>query len=213
MSESAITLHGMALSGHTHRVVLLLRALSLPYRFAETPPEALRGPELLSLNALGQIPVLQDGELVFADSNAILVYLAKRYAPGRGWLPEEPVAASRVQRWLSIAAGELMHGPAIARAIMLWAVPGDHARSVALARRLFTFMEGHLAEHDYLAAREATLADIACCTYTAHAPEGGIALAPYPAIRRWLSRVEALPGFVAMPASALPAAAASADGS
>jgi glutathione S-transferase len=208
MSEPAITLHGMVLSGHTHRVVLLLRALSLAYRFVETAREARLKPELLSLNPLGQIPVLQDGELVFADSNAILVYLTKRYAPGSGWLPEEPVAAARVQRWLSIAAGELMYGPAIARAITLWSVPGDHARSCAIARRLFTFMEGHLTEREYLAAGQATLADICCCTYTAHAPEGGISLAPYPAIRRWLSRVEALPGFVAMPASAPPPGAA-----
>src|SRR5690349_4280163 len=102
------TLHGMALSGHTHRVALLLAMLGLPHRFVETPASALRSPAFLALNPLGQAPVLEDGGLVLADSNAILVYLARRYDAGGPWLPEEPVAAARVQRWLSIAAGEVM---------------------------------------------------------------------------------------------------------
>ena len=44
-------------------------------------------------------------------------------------------------------------------------------------------------------------------TYTAHAPEGGISLEPWPQVRAWLQRVEALPGFVGMQRSPLPAAA------
>ena len=52
---------------------------------------------LRRLNPFGQIPVLQDGDLTLADSNAILVYLAKRYAPDSHWLPEQPAAAARVQ--------------------------------------------------------------------------------------------------------------------
>jgi glutathione S-transferase len=65
-------------------------------------------------------------------------------------------------------------------------------------------MDGHLAERRYLAAERATLADIACYSYVAHAPEGGVSLAPYPAVRAWIARVEALPGFIPMPASAIP---------
>jgi glutathione S-transferase len=59
--------------------------------------------------------VLVDGDAVLADSNAILVYLAKRYAAGSAWLPEDPLGAARVQRWLSLAAGEIAYGPASAR--------------------------------------------------------------------------------------------------
>ena len=105
LPEPQITLHGIHLSGHVHRVELLLRMLQIQYRFVEAPADVRQSPQFLQLNPLGQIPVLQDGEIVLADSNAILVYLAKRYAPGEPWLPEEPVAASCVQRWLSIAAG------------------------------------------------------------------------------------------------------------
>src|SRR3954454_12454183 len=80
MPEPSITLHGTDLSGHTHRVELLLRALDLPYWFVPAPPQVRRSGAFLLLNPLGQVPVLQDGDVTLADSNAILVYLAKRYA-------------------------------------------------------------------------------------------------------------------------------------
>jgi glutathione S-transferase len=204
MSEPAITLHGTELSGHAHRVVLLLRMLNVPYRFVAAPAEVRRSAEFLKLNPLGQIPVLQDGPLVLADSNAIMVYLVRRYAPGSSWLPDEPVAASQVQRWLSIAAGEVMYGAAIARGVMQWNAPWDHKRAVRIAERLLRFMEGHLAERTYLAAGHPTIADLACYSYVAHAPEGGISLDPYPSVRAWLARVESLPQFVPMPACPIP---------
>jgi glutathione S-transferase len=204
MSEPAIVLHGTELSGHAHRVVLLLRMLGLPYRFVAAPPEVRRTPEFLKLNPLGQIPVLEDGPLVLADSNAIMVYLVRRYAPGSAWLPEEPVAASQVQRWLSIAAGEVMYGCAIARAIKNFNAPWDHKQAVRIAERLLRFMEQHLAGRTYLAADHPTLADLACYSYVAHVPEGGVSLEPYPAVRAWLRRIEALPAFVPMPACPVP---------
>ncbi len=82
MTTPTIILHGTELSGHAHRVELLLRMLGLPYTCVAAPPAARATPEFLRLNPLRQIPVLQDGDLTLADSNAILVYLVKRYAPG-----------------------------------------------------------------------------------------------------------------------------------
>lgn len=206
MSEPTITLRGMALSGHTHRVELMLLMLGLPYRFVPVTRETLRSAEFLSLNPLGQIPVLQDGDLVLADSNAILIYLAKRYAPKSGWLPEDAIGAHHVQRWLSIAAGELRYGPANARLVALFGRPGDPARCAEIAEQLLHFMEDHLARRHYLAAEQPTIADLACYAYVAHAPEGRISLEAYPSVREWLKRIEALPGFKAMPSSALPKA-------
>jgi glutathione S-transferase len=200
------TLHGVALSGHTHRVELMLRLLNLPYRIADASAPVRATPAFRKLNPLGQIPVLEHGELVLADSNAILVYLARKYAPAPvgHWLPDEPVAASQVQRWLSIAAGEVAYGPATARLIGLKFIEGDAAQSTRIAGRLLTFMDQHLTQRAYLATDHPTIADIACYSYVAHAPEGGVSLQPYPAVRAWLQRVEALPGFQGMPRSPLP---------
>lgn len=207
MSESPnprITLHGTERSGHAHRVVLLLRMLEIPYRFVSAPAEVRRTAGFQRLNPLGQIPVLEDGPTVLCDSTAILVYLVKRYAPGSAWLPEEPLAASSVQRWLSIASGEIKHGPALARAIAQWGDPGDRAGALRITAGLFRFMNAHVADRAYLATERPTIADLACYSYTAHAPEGGISLQPYPALRGWLSRIEALPRFEPMPRSPLP---------
>lgn len=204
MNQARITLHGTPLSGHAHRVELLLRALGLPYDYADAPGEVRRSEAFRKLNPLQQIPVLQDGELTLADSNAIMVYLVKRYAPGSAWLPDEPVAAAQVQRWLSIAAGEVMHGPSIARLIVQFGFQDDIARAGRVAARLLGFMEAHLAGRSFLAAEHPTLADLACYSYVAHAPEGGIALTPYPAVREWLGRIEALPFFKPIPPSPIP---------
>ncbi len=139
--------------------------------------------------------MIEDGEVTLADSNAILVYLEGRYAPGR-WLPREPLAAARVQRWLSVAAGPLAFGPAAARVIALFCRPDDPAPSQARARQLFVVMEGELARQPWLAGEQATLADLANYAYAARAPEGGVSLQDYPALQHWLRRVEQLPGFV-----------------
>jgi glutathione S-transferase len=200
MSSPSITLYGTALSGHTHRVELFLHMLQLPYRRIEASSAVRQSAEFLQLNPLGQIPVLQDGELVLADSNAILVYLARRYAPGSGWLPDDPVEAAQVQRWLSLAAGEIAFGPARARISARFydtGMPPDLMRQ--LADKVLGFMNASLARGGFLAGARPTLADLACYAYIAHAPEGGIALDPYPNVLGWIARVQALPRFVAMP--------------
>jgi glutathione S-transferase len=204
MTTNTLILHGTKLSGHAHRVELLLRMLELPFEYVNAPADVRASAGFRRLNPLGQIPVLQDGTLTLADSNAILVYLVKRYAPGSSWLPDDAAASASVQRWLSIAAGEVMYGPASARAATLWNVPCDRERAGAVSQRLLGFMDAHLAQRAFLAAAHATIADLACYGYVAHAPEGGIDTGAYPALQAWLRRVEALPGFVPMPASALP---------
>jgi glutathione S-transferase len=204
MSNPALTLYGTALSGHVHRVVLLLRMLDLQYRFVDAPAGVRATPEFRALNPLGQIPVLQDEDLVLADSNAILVYLARLHDAGGTWLPTDPRAEAQVQRFLSLAAGEVAYGPAAARAITLWGYPGDADHARAIAARLLRFLDDHLSTRRFLATDVATIADLACYSYVAHAPEGRIALDPYPAVRAWIARIEALPGFIALPGSPLP---------
>lgn len=200
MRTHDITLYGTRLSGHTHRVELFLNLLGLPYEYVDSPDSVRRTPEFRRMNPLGQIPVLRDGDVVLADSNAILVYLAKRYAPAGGWLPEDPVGAAGVQRWLSVAAGEIAYGPAAARITARFkdlGLPPALMRDVAA--RVLGFMEAELDARAFLAGAAPTLADLACYAYVAHAPEGGIALDPYPNIQAWIARVQALPGFIPMP--------------
>lgn len=201
MEQPARILHGTRLSGHTHRVMLFLHLLDLPHEFVDSPAAVRQSPAFRGLNPLGQIPVLEDDGLALADSNAILVYLARRYAPGSNWLPDDPVGAARVQRWLSLAAGEIAYGPAAARINARFFDTGvPAALAQRLAARVLGLMEEELGARYWLAGAAPTVADLACYAYIAHAPEGGIALDAYPQVRAWIARVQALPGFVPMPA-------------
>jgi glutathione S-transferase len=190
-----IKFHGTAISGHCHRVELFLSLLGLPYECVEIDLRAgaHKRPEFLARNAFGQIPVIEDGDVTIADSNAILVYLEARYAPGR-WLPRDPVGAAQVQRWLSVAAGQLAFGPAAARVIQIFKRPEDPS-TIARAEALFKVMDEQLSTRPFLAGETPTLADVANYSYTAHAPEGNVSLQPYAQVRAWLARIEALPGF------------------
>lgn len=196
-----IRLHRMALSGHSHRVELFLSLLGLPVELVDVnlASGAHKTPAFLQLNLFGQVPVIQDGDVTLADSNAILVYLAGRYAPNAdAWLPRDPVRAAEVQRWLSVAAGPLAFGAAAARVVVVFkrSTPDDEA--LQRAHTVLAVMESTLQHSDYLVGDHPTLADIANYSYTAHAPEGRVALDAYPRVCAWLARIEALPGFVPM---------------
>jgi glutathione S-transferase len=74
--------------------------------------------------------------------------------------------------------------------------------------RALGVMEKHLATHDFFAAGHYTIADIALYAYTHVAHQCDYDLEAFPAIRTWLDRVAAQPGYVTMehnPAAAVPA--------
>ncbi|BAQ77862.1 glutathione S-transferase [Pseudomonas sp. Os17] len=203
MSQPPIKFYNFPRSGHAHRVELMLSLLNLPSEtiFVDLAKGAHKQADFLALNVFGQVPVIDDQGVVLADSNAILVYLAQRYGQGR-WLPSDPVGAAQVQRWLSVAAGQIAFGPAAARLITVFGASFNAEEVIARAHALLKIMDQELASRPFLVGQEATIADVAGYSYIAHAPEGNVSLEPYPHVRAWLARIEALPGFVPMPSTA-----------
>lgn len=200
--QNSVLLYRHPLSGHSHRVQLLASLAGINHTLmdvdlvnAEHKQDAF-----LALNPLGQVPVIQDGDYVLADSNAILVYLARRYAPD--YLADNALQEAQIQRFLSIAANEIANGPAAARLITVFGAPFDADATIAKANAILTMLEGHLAGKSWLVGDKPTIADIAIYSYVAHAPEGNVSLDPYPNVRTHLARIESLPGFVAMQATA-----------
>lgn len=200
-----IRLYRHVLSGHCHRVELMLSLLGLPFEAIDVAfgPAGTRTPEFMARNAFGQVPVIEDGDLTLPDSNAILVYLCRRYDASGRWYPDDPAIAGRTQRWLSVAARQLAEGPASARVANLFGREIDRTRVHGIANDLFRIVDAELATSPFLTGDAPTVADIAHYSYTAHAPEGDVSLDPYLNIRAWLARIEALPGFVPMPRSAV----------
>ncbi|UVL99701.1 glutathione S-transferase [Pseudomonas atacamensis] len=196
----AIKLYNFPRSGHAHRVELMLSLLQLPTEliFVDLAKGEHKQPQYLAINSFGQVPAIDDNGVVLADSNAILVYLAQKYGNGR-WLPADPVGAAHVQRWLSAAAGPIAFGPAAARLITVFGAQLNAEEVIGRAHNLLKVMELELGKTAYLAGEEPTIADVSAYSYVAHAPEGNVSLDDYANVRAWLARIEALPGFVAMP--------------
>ncbi|MDN3562507.1 glutathione S-transferase family protein [Vreelandella neptunia] len=197
--SNAIKVYRHALSGHCHRVELMLSLLGLPATFIDVDLAAgeHKAPPFLDMNAFAQVPVLDDQGVILADSNAILVYLERRYGSGR-WLPDDPLLQAQVQRWLSVAAGPLANSAMKARLVTVFNAPFDPEPLIADAHELFAIVDAHLAHQPFLAGEHATLAEISLYSYIAHAPEGNVSLESYRHIRTWLKRVEALEGFIPM---------------
>lgn len=193
-------LYDLELSGNCYKVRLFAALADI--RLDVVPVDFMSGehkrPPLITLNPWGELPILQDGEVVLRDSQAILVYLAVRYA-GERWLPRDAAGMAQVAQWLSTAANEVQNGTAAARLVDKFGYAIDKADTLRRSARILPLIEAHLAKHDWLTLDRPTIADCAVFPYVALAPEGGVSLADYPAIRAWIGRVKALPGFVAMP--------------
>ena len=152
------------------------------------------------MNRFGQVPVLDDDGVIVSDSNAILVYLAKKHRRA-DWLPETPEGAAAVQRWLSVAAGQIAFGPAAARLVTLFGAKFNAEEVIARAHAILALSTPNSRAAAGSPRPQPTIADVALYSYIARAPEGNVDLSAYRNVQAWLGRVEALPGFVAFQAS------------
>ncbi|WP_187471219.1 glutathione S-transferase family protein [Luteimonas viscosa] len=198
------TVHGYSTSGNCHKLRLLLEQLDRPYRWVEVDSSRgeTRTPEYLAKNPNGKVPMLElDDGRVLVESNAILCWLAEETS----FLPPDPWQRAQALSWMFFE--QYSHEPyvAVARFIRGW-TPPDSPRRADLPRlrerghEAFAVMERHLGGHAWFTGPEYGVADIALFAYTDVAGDGGFDLAAYPAVRAWLARVRATPGFVPMPA-------------
>ena len=129
-----------------------------------------------AINPRAQLPTLDDHGTLVRDSQAILVYLARKHGQ-ETWFPNDPIVMTRVVQWLLLANEEIR--------ALVW------ARVAVLEQRL--------REHQWVAADHGTIADIACFPYAGLAPQGEVPLDDYPAVRCWIDRIKVLPNYVPMP--------------
>ena len=196
-------LYGMRHSGNCWKAAAILGLTGHAFEWVHTDSNAgeTQRPEFLAVNPIGKVPavVLDDGT-VLAESNAILLH----FAEGTAWLPAPGLARTRVHEWLFFE--QYSHEPyiAVARNIVTWqrkaelfpdrleecARKGAHALGV---------MERRLAEHDWLVGETPSIADLALFAYTHRADEGGFALARWPGVHGWVSRMTDLPGMTTLP--------------
>lgn len=202
---SCLTLFGMTGSGNCYKPALLMRQLGMPFEWVEVDlfKGGSRTPEFLARNPNGKVPLLEitDGGQArsLAESNAMLCYLAE----GTAFMPEDRWPRAQVLQWLFFE--QYSHEPYIAT--VRWWIHFLHKQDewqdkIAEARKkgyaALGVMEQQLARTPFLGGSDYTIADIALYAYTHVAHEGGYSLERYPAVSRWLARVEQQPGFVPM---------------
>lgn len=193
-------LYDLDLSGNCQKVRMLLGFLSIPYEkiSVDLMGGEHKSPKFLRMNPKGEIPVLIDGDITLYDSQAILVYLARKY-DAQDWWPSGAEAQARVMVWLSTAANEIFHGPGAARLIRLLNYDLDYEVAARRARSVLALLDEHLRDRDWLELEHPTLADIAVFPYVAVARDGDIDLDQYDNVIAWINRIKALPGYVSMP--------------
>ena len=197
-----IKVYGTSVSGNCHKVRMVLEALHLPYAWNEIDSSKgeTRTPEFLARNANGKVPVVElEAGVYLPESNAIICYLAD----GSPLMPDDRLLRARVLAWLFFE--QYSHEPYIAVARFLCRFHPDPPSQRALVEskmpggyRALEVIEKALADAPFLVGGRYTIADIGLYAYTHVADEGGFDLARFPAIRSWLSRVAAQPGYVAM---------------
>ncbi len=197
-----LKLYGDPASGNCYKVQLLLAFLGIPYELVEVDIMAgeSRSAAFLQKNPNGKIPLLEleDGSCL-PESDAILFYLAE----GTRFLPDDRLGRARALQWMFFE--QYSHEPYIA-VIRFWKLYAKKSRQdepqwagrEKSGYAALDVMEQELSGRAWFVGAAPSIADIALYAYTHVAHEGGFDLAGYPAIRAWLARVAALPGYVAM---------------
>lgn len=214
-----LTLHHLETS-RSHRILWLLEELGVPYelrRYQRDPATRLAPPELKKIHPLGKSPVLTDGELVVAESGAILEYLAECYgAQAPAELAHlEPARGTPAHRqcrfWMHYAEGSLMNwlvmqlvfGSIPRQPMPFFVRPVARALCAGVQQKLIqpnvqaalAFMENHLAQHRWFAGEHLSLADFQMSFAVEAALARGNTASAWPHLQAYLQRIQARPAY------------------
>jgi glutathione S-transferase len=189
-------LHCFGESGNAYKCALALELTGTPWTpvFVDFFKGATRTPAFRALNPMGEVPVLQDGDLTLTQSGVILMHVAR--VTGRLGDPADP----DILRWILWDNHKLSTQIGTTRFLMNFAPPDrrDPAVIAFFQGRLkaaYTVLNDHLATRDWIAGRSVTIADLSCCSYLYYPEPFGFARAEWPHVDRWLDRIAALPGW------------------
>lgn len=185
-------IYGDSLSGNCLKVKWTADWIGLPYRWIEMNilTGETRTPAYLAMNPAGQVPVIRfsDGRAL-AQSNAIILHLAE----GTALIPADRYQRAKMHEWLFWE--QYSHEPYIAVARFqvhyLGHTPSDlEPKIVERGRTALKLLDDALEDSAFLVGDSVSLADIALVAYTRVARQGGFDLDDYPAVQRWIARVE-----------------------
>lgn len=208
-----LTLHHLEYS-QSFRILWLLEALGAPYelkKYNRDPETNLAPDDYKALSPLGTAPVVTDGDLVLAESNAIIDYIMDSHHGSHLQPGEGHADRARHLFWYHASPGSLMPLQSIAMILgllemrtpwplskLLKAVFGQ-VRKMFLNPRmgaLLDLMEEDLGQQPFFGGDNLTTADITLVYPMYAARDKGTFEGEYPNINAWFDRIEALPSFI-----------------
>lgn len=196
-----LTVHHLGKS-QSERVVWLCEELDIPYQlkiYARDPSTMLAPPEYKALHPIGAAPVIHDGELVLAESGAIIEYISATYGQGRLTLTPGDSGFADFLYWYHFANGTLQAGLGRLMLLNRLNLPADEPMlraTQARVARAFGSVEARCGAATYLAGEVFTTADImigfSLTTMRYFQPYD---LANLPNIRGYLARISARPAY------------------
>ena len=185
-------IYGDSISGNCLKVKWAADLLGLPYRWIETSVVAgeTRTSAYLAMNPAGQVPLVRfDDGRILAQSNAIIL----SFAEGSSLIPADRYARAKMLEWLFWE--QYSHEPYVAVARFQVHYLGKpvadlEPKLVERGKGALRLLDDALGRSPFLVGDALSLADIALVAYTRVADEGGFRLADYPAVQRWIARVE-----------------------
>lgn len=204
-----ITLYGVYRSRATRPLWLLhetgtpfthvpvIQAYRLPDPAAPGAPVHTASPDFLKVNPQGQIPAMQDGDLILTESLAIALYLARRYGGPLG--PQDDAEAALMEQWALFAA-TAVEGPALEILQAPEGAMGEGIVKVAAERlrRPLARLNAHLSGRDWLVGNRFTVADINTAECLRYARGHAALIAEFPDVKRWIEAAQARPAFRAL---------------
>ncbi len=188
-------------TSRSERIVWLMEELGLEYKLEIFPREtsAAAPAPLKSIHGLGKAPVIRDGEVVLAESGAIVEYIVYRHAGGRLAVPPDDPSYARYLYWLHFAEGSLMSLMLIA--LVLSRVPEARtspvtARIGARVQQMLAFVDTELGNGPWFAGTAFTAADVMMAfPFTTMRHFLDVDMAPYPNLVAYVERVAARPAY------------------
>jgi glutathione S-transferase len=190
-------LYGSRESGHAYKVKLALTLLDISHEYREVDlrvPLSQRRADFRRVSPYGEVPVLVDAGVVFAQSNAILIQLARR----TGKLGGRHI--DRVTQWLFWEANRIgLSVPNLRHALVFDgnAPPEVVAWLRYRAEADLSRLDSQLIDSAFILGAECTVVDVACCAYLFWPEQAELDLTRWPNVLRWLDRIRSLRGWAA----------------
>jgi glutathione S-transferase len=197
-----IIVHSVPGSPFGRAVLATLEEKALPYRFSVLGPQDMRSPRHFSLHPFGRVPILQHGEFVVYETQAILRYL-DRLTATPALTPADPQGAARMDQLMNINdwylfqnAGAVIGFQRVVGPVLLGLPTDEAAIAAALpkAQQAVEEIARLLGTRQFLAADAPTLADLAIAPqldFLASTPEWPALIRSHDELARWLDRMNA----------------------